>query len=448
MERFEENLGKYPYVNLEQVKDYLSISSNTHDARLSNIITYSTAVIEHYIGQQVLANNYTELFDGGQSVVYTTRLPLNNVYQISEYDGTETKLLNDSTTIGTLVDTSNDDLNLRLKGGEFSQRIKKFGQSSLKLSGNDEYVSSVIVPEHLRFEEDDFTIETFVRVDEASLQDNVIFSINTDSDNYLQFGLSANTGLTFEARVGGVSTTITGSNTNIETQQFTKRRFSHVAVSRNLETERLYLFFNGVEIANSSFSLDNLTFTSNVEIGKNTRASVSGDFKGYIDELKVSNKAKYLESFTVPSFRFRPDNDTTLLLHFDQEKNDKDVKDSHNVPSDYIFNRDSGRISKDTGAAIYGSGRTNYPALSLFGMDKFKPFPNGVEVQYRAGYESGDVPYDLQVATLDYIKLLYKQEQDRSSFSFEGERGSKNKLSMDNFPPHIRRVLDLYRIVF
>jgi hypothetical protein len=28
-DRFEEDLGKYTYVNLPQVKDYLSISSNT-----------------------------------------------------------------------------------------------------------------------------------------------------------------------------------------------------------------------------------------------------------------------------------------------------------------------------------------------------------------------------------------------------------------------------------
>ena len=42
VDRLEENLGKYPYVNLTQVKDYLSISSTTQDARLANIISYAT----------------------------------------------------------------------------------------------------------------------------------------------------------------------------------------------------------------------------------------------------------------------------------------------------------------------------------------------------------------------------------------------------------------------
>ena len=66
VDRLEENLGKYPFVTMEQVKDYLSISSNTADARLSNVINYATGMVEHYIGQEILANDYVEVFDGGK----------------------------------------------------------------------------------------------------------------------------------------------------------------------------------------------------------------------------------------------------------------------------------------------------------------------------------------------------------------------------------------------
>ncbi len=69
MEKFEENLGKYPYVTLAQIKDYLTISSDKHDGSISNAISYATAVVEHYIGQQILANDYFEVFDGGQTGV-------------------------------------------------------------------------------------------------------------------------------------------------------------------------------------------------------------------------------------------------------------------------------------------------------------------------------------------------------------------------------------------
>jgi hypothetical protein len=44
------------------------------------------------------------------------------------------------------------------------------------------------------------------------------------------------------------------------------------------------------------------------------------------------------------------------------------------------------------------------------------------------------------------IKLLYKQDQEKKGFSFEGERGEAYSLA-GNFPPHIRRILDLYRII-
>ena len=76
VDRLEENLGKYAFVSLAQVKDYLSISSNSQDGRLANIINYATGVVEHYIGQEMLANDYVEVFDGGKTSVMLSRLPL------------------------------------------------------------------------------------------------------------------------------------------------------------------------------------------------------------------------------------------------------------------------------------------------------------------------------------------------------------------------------------
>ena len=44
MDRHEEGLGKYPYVDLAQVKSYLSINSDTHDGTLANIINYALII--------------------------------------------------------------------------------------------------------------------------------------------------------------------------------------------------------------------------------------------------------------------------------------------------------------------------------------------------------------------------------------------------------------------
>jgi hypothetical protein len=441
-DRFEEDLGKHVYVTLAQIKDYLSISSNTQDARLSNIINYATGVIEHYIGQEIVANNYVEIFDGGKSSVFVNRLPLNNVYQVTEFNGVEDVTLADCTTIGRPINTADDDLTITfVNNAHITSRIKRFGKSALELGVSD-YIFSGTVPEQFRFEESDFTIEMFVRVDEPTIQDNVLFAINTDSSNYLQFRLANQYGLAFEANIAGTPTIVQGANSSIETQQFAKRRWAHVAVSRDLENERLYLHYNGNTVANAFYEVSNHTFTSNVQIGTT--------FKGYMDEIRVSSKSLYSTNFIPPSYRFRPDNDTVLLIHFDEKDKATVAKDVHAEPNEYMFSRDSGEITRDVGAigvrGTYPTIRNSYPALTLSGPPAFQPYPSGVKVEYRAGYELGSVPYDLQLATLDFIKLLYKQDQEKKGFSFEGERGDSFPLA-GNFPPHIRRILDLYRII-
>ena len=443
VDRLEENLGKYPYVNLTQVKDYLSISSTTQDARLANIINYATGVVEHYIGQEMLANDYVEVFDGGKTSVMVSRLPLSNVYQVSEFNGTEDVILADPTTIGRPIkhnDTEASTLTFK-NDAHINSRIKRFGTSSLELGISDYVVSGTVAPD-LKFEEGDFTIEMFIRVDEATIQDNVLFAINTDASNFMQFRLANQKGLAFEANISGSATTVEGANTLIETQQFAKRRFAHVAVTRDLTEEKMYLHYNGNTISDSSFAVENLTFTANTEIGTT--------FKGYIDEVRVSNIPRYSANFTPPTKRFRPDDDTVMLIHFDGSNDDTEAVDVHNKVNEYNFSRDMGEITRDTGAVgvrgTFPTVRNNYPALTLAGPPGFAPFPSGIKVEYRAGYESGEVPQDIQLATLDMIKLIYKQDQEKKGFSFEGERGDNYPLA-GNFPPHIRRVLDLYRII-
>ena len=140
-----------------------------------------------------------------------------------------------------------------------------------------------------------------------------------------------------------------------------------------------------------------------------------------------------------------------LLIHCDGSNNDLDFSDSSTTTNEFTFARDSGKITRNVGhvgiTGNYPTVKNSYPALTLGGPPKFNPYANALNIKYRAGYEDGDVPFDLKMATLDYIKILHKQDQDRAGFSFEGERADKYKLSAD-FPPHIRRVLELYRIVY
>jgi len=431
-ERFEEDLGKYTYVTLAQVKDYLTISSSTFDARISNIIHYATGAIEHYIGQGILANNYSEIFDGGRSSVFVSRLPLTKVYSVQEFDGIGYITLNAPTSQGTPVTSSADSIIFNNVGNPvISKHIKKLNNYSIQLGILDAIVSSS-VPAQLQLEQSDFTIEAYVRIDEETLQDNAIFSLNTADNNYCELALSNQYGLSFQSVSPTTTVIVQGANTLIESQQFNKRRWAHVAVTRVLEDEKLYLFYNGNKIADASYAVEEHSFTSNVLIGES--------FKGYMDEIRVSTTARYIADFTPSAYRFSTDENTVLLIHMD---NANLIEDSHAKPNEYSYSVDVGEITKD----ISNKGvASSYGHASISGPPLFAAYPSSVKVSYRAGYEADSVPYDLQLAAMDYIKMLYKQDQDKKSFSFEGESGEKNTL-VGNFPPHIRRILDLYRVI-
>ena len=426
-EQFEENLGVNTYIDLPQLKDYLAISSNTQDARLSNIISYATSVIEHYIGQEILANDYVEVFDGGTNALYVNRLPLSNVYQITEFDGSSYNILADASVTGGIPTNDYDTVMLQSYGVTNTAKVKRFGKSAGKVSANS-YIAGTVT-DGLTFEEGDFTVEMFVRLENASLQDSTVFSINTDASNYMKFSLANAYGLSFEANIAGSATLVQGANTSIEAQEYYKRQWSHISVSRDLANDRLYLTMNGNVIANVDYTVADHSFTSNVLIGES--------FTGYLDEIRVSTVARYKQDFNPPTYRFRPDSDTSLLIHFDEAHESTKVEDAHSKSGQYVFTGDTGKITKN-------SRLSNKLELSM--PSSFAPYPSGVSVLYRAGYEPDKVPLDLQLVTLDFIKILYKQDQEKKGFSFEGEKGYSFPLSA-NFPAHIARVLDLYRII-
>ena len=155
--------GEYTFVTLAETKDYLSITSNTHDGRLSNLIGFACGAVENYIGREVKSNVYTEVFDGGTQSVFVERLPVNNVKQVTEYDGNRYADLVGPATDGNFVDQNWDDSNVTAEGdAKLKTRIKKFGQSSVQFDGAEDYVT-ITDPSSSNpkfdYETSDFTIE-------------------------------------------------------------------------------------------------------------------------------------------------------------------------------------------------------------------------------------------------------------------------------------------------
>lgn len=78
------------------------------------------------------------------------------------------------------------------------------------------------------------------------------------------------------------------------------------------------------------------------------------------------------------------------------------------------------------------------------GFKNWAKGPGSVKVTYTAGYS--EVPADLKLAVLDlityYLKDEYKERQTLAGASVQNSSGGNKSVE---FPPHIKRVLDLYK---
>lgn len=110
--------------------------------------------------------------------------------------------------------------------------------------------------------------------------------------------------------VNGVNR-ITGTTLNTNT-------WYHIAVCRSGTVTKL--FINGVQ-AGSSYTDTNNYIQTLFAAGIYTVDSTQ-DMAGYIDEVRISNTARYTTNFTVPSSPFIDDANTVLLLHADGDTTD------------------------------------------------------------------------------------------------------------------------------
>ena len=90
----------------------------------------------------------------------------------------------------------------------------------------------------------------------------------------------------------------------------------HVAVVKS--GDNYEIFVDGVSRATSTTSVTWPTLSGRVlKIGAAERNSVEDYFDGYMDEVRISNSARYTSTFTPSTTAFKDDKDTVLLLHMD-----------------------------------------------------------------------------------------------------------------------------------
>jgi len=186
----------------------------------------------------------------------------------------------------------------------------KFGVSSLELDGTNDSVDSTT---NLDLSSTDFTVDLWIRPDNVTGYKGIWQSgTSTTEQSYLlgnQVYWTVNP-----------STIITTSVT------VSAGVWTMLSYERQGNTHRIYKNGTLEDTATTGNKQDNGPFT----IGKNG----FGDFDGYIDEVRVSDIARYEgSSFTEPTSEFSVDSDTIALLHFDGADGSTDMINAVNEQS-------------------------------------------------------------------------------------------------------------------
>lgn len=413
-------------VNLAEIKDFLSIKTSNvdEDGRLSNIAVQVSSLITSYCGREFEANTYTEFFDGGKASVFIANPPINYVSEVAHFNGSDYLLLGGPDSNGQPIIKDGQAHSIAVTGNPLIKtRVKKFGRSSLRLDGSSYLTASS--NEDWDLGVDDFTMELYARFDATSGTQSLLRSGNTT--HYWDFGLDfTSNGLYFKTVSNSVETCNIrqASNTGYSANQF-----YHLAVSR--DNSSFYLAREGAIIATGSNAVNIPNYGIGVDIGKTVT--------GYIDNVRVTHDAKYVAAYTTYSYPPAADSNTKLLMRFDGSNNSTIFSDLSRTVNEYAFYSLTGEVNFDTGD---GGGT---PELGFFRPLKFSNYPNGVRVIYNGGYTA--VPDDLKLAVLEMVKVIYKGRSGADRVSFQGESSQNYKLSVDDFPPQVRRVLNLYRLV-
>ena len=96
----------------------------------------------------------------------------------------------------------------------------------------------------------------------------------------------------------------------------------------------------------------------------------------------------------------------------------------------------------DMGSCTISTQQSSYPFVTSYDT----PF-RSLEVEYTAGYLQDDIPADLELCVLDLVHYYEMDESTPTKSLFGATIDNPQPYIANSFPPHIRRILDLYRAI-
>jgi len=171
-----------------------------------------------------------------------------------------------------------------------------------------------------------------------------------------------------------------GSSNMTSTTVLTTATWYHVAVTR--QNDMFMMFIDGVleDTKGTDYNYSISGMNQTLKLGRYSNAN-SNAFDGWVDEVRISNKARYVSNFTPSTTAFSNDGDTILLIHSNTSNGSTTFVDSSgaavntsgSITSSVSANQAYGQsIVKYTGtgsAATVGHGLASAPDMIICKSD-------------------------------------------------------------------------------
>jgi hypothetical protein len=203
---------------------------------------------------------------------------------------------------------------IAIGGAQISTTQSKFGGASALFDGTNDYVNITYSDDIVRWNDANYTVEYWIRIDVLAStqsgiepQSTIIGNKNpTDGTNYWSFGPVSNGTVRFKWWSGAENILATTGVT------LTTSVWYHLAAVRNGTNLKIYV--DGTERASTTVST---TPQYSTGVPLNIGAFNSVYFDGNLDEIRISNTARYTTTFTPSTTPFTNDANTLLLVHAD-----------------------------------------------------------------------------------------------------------------------------------
>ena len=293
---------------------------------------------------------------------------------------------------------------------KISTSQNKFGGASIELDGNDD---AIFIPKVPHWDgSGDMTFEAFVQTKDRNAGQAIFTFRGLDSS----FGGSGTYNASDSKTIiimmdygGDFQVYLDGAFRQDGTgePQFSNNTWHHVAVQRKDGVWNGWV--DGTRYVNYSSGTDFTATLRDFEqpIGFRGFSSPSDDWNGYMDEIRISDSARYNtgSSITVPTQAFTPDANTILLVHGDGTNNDTLITDD---PSAVLkgFDVGSRRTHHQDITTKPGSNSATFTLAYWFKFDSTST--NEIIFNYQSGTSNTSFPGGTKLLFAEVFKGRFR----------------------------------------